>query len=96
LELTTHTTRSEVDDRLLSPLDMARLCQISVKTVYRAIGDGELAATRVRSRLRVRDSDLHAWIEAGRVDQQPATRLETESRAGSLRALLVTEGQAGA
>lgn len=48
---------------LLSPEDVAVQCALSRKTVYRAIERGDLRASRLGSRIRVRPEDVDAWIE---------------------------------
>lgn len=53
-----------VDAALLSPEDVARLCGLSRKTVYRAVERGELQAFRLCSRLRIRREDVDAWLAA--------------------------------
>lgn len=52
-------------DRLLTPADAAERCQLSTKTVLRAIHAGRLRASRLGERggLRIRESDVDAWIE---------------------------------
>lgn len=52
---------------LLSPEQVARRCGLSRRAVYRAIERGELRASRLCSRLRIRSDDLAAWIVASRV-----------------------------
>jgi len=49
--------------------EVADLCQLSERAVYRAIEAGELAGTKLRSRLRIRTSDVEHWITAGAVGQ---------------------------
>lgn len=79
---------------LLSPDEIAHACRLSVKSVYRAIGSGELAASRICNRLRVRPADLHAWIETSRLEskrERPRRTMPARvapSSAGSLRAML--------
>jgi excisionase family DNA binding protein len=55
--------------QLLSPEDVATHCGLSRKAVYRAIDRGELKAARLCSRLRIRPSDVEAWVEANSVAQ---------------------------
>lgn len=50
-------------DQLLSPEDVANLCGLSRKAVYRAIERGELAAFRLCSRLRIRPADVESWLK---------------------------------
>ncbi len=50
------------DPALLSPDQVARICGLSRRAVYRAITRGELPAARLCNRLRVRVEDLDAWI----------------------------------
>lgn len=81
---------------LLSPDEIARACRLSVKSVYRAIGSGELAATRICNRLRVRPADLHVWIEKSRLEQKrerarPTPARVTHSSVAGLRAMLRAE-----
>jgi excisionase family DNA binding protein len=62
-----------VSAALLSPEDVARQCSLSRRAVYRAIERGELRASRLCSRLRVRPEDVDAWIAANHVE--PAERV---------------------
>ena len=47
---------------LLSPEQVARLCGLSRRAVYRAVARGDLAAARLCNRLRIRPADLDRWI----------------------------------
>ena len=83
------------DESLLSPGEIAQTCRLSLKTVYRAIGSGELPASRICNRLRVRPTDLNAWIDASRLDLpsrgHSASALPSpisSARAGSFRSAL--------
>lgn len=49
----------------MSVAEVARFCGLSEKAVRRAIDEGELPASKLRSRLRVRPEDVDAWIAAG-------------------------------
>ena len=53
------------EERLRTPAEAARRCQISVKTVLRAIHAGRLRASRLgeSGAYRMRDEDIDAWIE---------------------------------
>lgn len=55
-------------DALLSPEQVARRCGLSRKAVYRAIERGELRASRLCSRLRLRSEDVEAWIDVNAVE----------------------------
>jgi excisionase family DNA binding protein len=62
-----------------------------LKTVYRAISRGDLRASKICSRLRVRQSDVDLWIERSQIES-PCTP-ERSGRfahpaANGLRALL--------
>jgi excisionase family DNA binding protein len=67
-------------ESLMSPEDVAKWCGLSKRAVYRAIERGELSASRLCHRLRVRPTDVEAWVEATRV-----TASWTHSPAGSRR-----------
>jgi excisionase family DNA binding protein len=58
--------------RLLAPNEVAALCGLSRKAVYRAIERGELPASKLCSRLRIRPEDLDLWIEANRLEKEAA------------------------
>lgn len=47
---------------LLSPEQVARICGLSRRAVYRAIARGDLRAARLCNRLRVRSEDLDRWV----------------------------------
>jgi excisionase family DNA binding protein len=53
-------------EQLLTPSDVAERCQISTKTVLRAIHHGRLRASRLgeHGAYRMREADVEAWIEA--------------------------------
>ena len=52
-------------EQLRTPADVAERCQISAKTVLRAIHAGRLRASRLgeSGAYRMRDADIDAWIE---------------------------------
>ena len=54
-----------MDERLLTPADVAERCQISAKSVLRAIHRGHLRAYRLgeRGAYRLREYDVDAWLE---------------------------------
>ena len=58
---------------LLTPNDVADLCQISPKTVIRAIRSGRLAAARLgrRGASRLAPDDVDAWVAASRLAPSP-------------------------
>lgn len=70
------TERVKTTSEYLSPREAAELIGLHVKVIRRAISAGELPASKLRSRLRIRRSDLYGWIENGRV--QARTELEDE------------------
>jgi excisionase family DNA binding protein len=53
-------------ERLLTPSDLADRCQVSTKTVLRAIHRGRLRASRLgeQSAYRIREADAEQWIES--------------------------------
>lgn len=77
---------------LLSPEDVASACGLSRKAVYRAIERGELPATRLCSRLRIRPQDIESWIHANQVvpaaRETRRPRSATAPAAGGLRRLI--------
>jgi excisionase family DNA binding protein len=82
------------DRRLLAPDEVAAICGLSRKAVYRAIERGELRASRLCSRLRVTPEDLDRWIDASQVEptappQPPPPRAPAPN---GLRALLREPG----
>lgn len=85
-------------ERLLSPEEIARACGLSRRAVYRAIARGELRASRLCNRLRVRPAELEKWIETGtRAPEtvgRPETRTPRAGTGGGLQALLSEEGPA--
>lgn len=84
--------------RLLSPEDVARVCGLSRRAVYRAIARGELCAARLCHRLRIDPAELERWIagETRGASPPPPRRIRrrVSSAEGGLRALL-DEGAEG-
>jgi excisionase family DNA binding protein len=95
LELSIETTQMEFK----SPKEIARLCGLSPRAIYRAISRGELRASRLCGRLRCRTIDVEDWIEHNLVVpvptlQQPLPdRRPTTAGRGSLRRMLSSEGE---
>src|SRR3954452_21693351 len=56
-------------DQLLTPQDIADRCQVSTKTVLRAIRAGRLRACRLGTRggFRIHPADAEAWIASSTV-----------------------------
>jgi excisionase family DNA binding protein len=81
-----------------SPAELADLVGLSRKAIYRAIERGELRASRVANRLRIRPIDVDAWLEGGLVE--PSARVSPcvslpmprRARTTSLRAVLEGAG----
>jgi len=97
-EMQRHQSHNKIE-RLLSPEEVARACGLSRRAVYRAIARGELRATRLCNRLRIRPAEFEKWIEAGASKPETAARPEerTTPKTGSargLRTLLAEEGRA--
>lgn len=61
-------------EQLLTPRDVADRCQLSTKTVLRAIHAGRLRASRLgdQAAFRIRPADVEAWVDASVVDPQSA------------------------
>lgn len=80
-------------ERLLSPEDVARVCGLSRRAVYRAIARGELRAVRLCHRLRIRPAELERWIGGPAVSSESGkptrrNRPVAVSPRGSLRSML--------
>ena len=62
--------------RLLSVTAVAELTGLSESVLYRAIASGELRASKLRGRLRVRTVDLESWINSNLVHASPPPRIQ--------------------
>jgi excisionase family DNA binding protein len=82
------------DRRLLAPDEVASICGLSRKAVYRAIERGELRASRLCSRLRITREDVDRWIEASLVAPaaSPVPQPARVPAPDGLRALLRESG----
>lgn len=76
-----------VDQRLLSPQQVADRCGLSYGTVLHAIHRGELRAARLGSRLRVPETAIDEWVTRQLV--------EPRERLGSLPEPVASPGPAG-
>jgi excisionase family DNA binding protein len=76
-----------MNDVLLTPGDVARRCQVSTKTVLRAIQSGRLRASRLgqRGAYRVQAVDVDVWLESTAV-RAPTLRQEAVPSLASLPA----------
>lgn len=63
---------------MLSPEEVAQTCGLSRRAVYRAIERGELVASRLCNRLRVREEDLDAWVDEARVAPEALAEREPQ------------------
>ncbi len=80
-------------EALLSPEEVARVCGLSRRAVYRAIARGELRAARLCNRLRVQPGELERWIGEQTLALDSPARPERSRRSNAvpgsgLRALL--------
>lgn len=78
--------------------EVADMCRLSERAVYRAVESGELPGTKLRSRLRIRASDVEKWIEQGLVGQYgdagghaPVAARTREEQSADFRSLIETE-----
>lgn len=78
----TERSVSRSESPLLTPEDVADVCALSRRAVYRAIERGELRASRLCSRIRIRPADVEAWVEKNEI---AATTASPTPRPGSLR-----------
>lgn len=98
------TAAAPEGDVLMTVTEVAGKCQLSVTAIRRAIREGELKATWLRSRVRVAPADYDAWVNSGRkaphhLPQAPRARVPRQPRqppAGSFRALARADDQAHA
>ena len=61
--------------QLLSPEQVATACGLSRRAVYRAIERGELRASRLCSRIRIRPADVDVWVDDNQIEPlSPVTR----------------------
>jgi excisionase family DNA binding protein len=67
------------DIRLLTVDQVAHLCQVSIRTVYRAIARGSLRASHLGrgGAYRIRPEDVEAWVDGTAVG---ASRRDAEAR----------------
>jgi excisionase family DNA binding protein len=90
-------------ERLRTPREVAEQTGLSYHAVLRAIHRGDLLASRLCGRLRIRPCDVDAWIDANRIHveganfSQPAlfTSVPSQQR-GSLAALRALEEESAA
>jgi len=84
-------------ERMLVVEEVARLANLSAKTVWREIGRGNLRAHKLAGRWRIHPEDCEAWIERGAYTPDPVVALDsppvTPSR-GSRAALRRIEREA--
>ena len=83
---------SQPERLLLTVSEVADATGLSSNAVYRAIAAGELRASKLRRRLRVRRADLDAWFDSNvvcaRGVQQPPAALASGRAGRGLRELL--------
>jgi excisionase family DNA binding protein len=60
--------------RFLTVAEVGRVTGLSANAVYRAIWSGELRASKLRGRLRVRSDEVEAWADDGRVSTRRVDR----------------------
>lgn len=54
-----------IEDKLYSPQDVAKILNVAYMTVYRWIQSGELKAYQIRKQYRIKPSDLNDFVEKG-------------------------------
>jgi excisionase family DNA binding protein len=60
----------------LGPKEVAKTVGLSEKTIRRAIDHGELRASKVRSRLRIKAADVETWLRENPVSIRRGTDWE--------------------
>ena len=90
--------RTSGHERLLCPREVAAQTQLSYHAVLRAIHRGELPASRLCGRIRIRPSDVERWIEEHRIGQRgtnfppsPLFSAAPQTERGSLASLRALE-----
>jgi excisionase family DNA binding protein len=61
------TDRPDLTPEYIDVKDAGKIVRLHPKVIRRAIDDGELPAYKLRSKIRIRRSDLDAWIESCKV-----------------------------
>lgn len=64
--------RSRDPERLLSPSEVAQTCNVSRKTIYRAVELGRLRACKIGNRLRIKHGDYQDWLERNTINSKDA------------------------
>jgi len=68
---TTRSTRPlALGTEVLTTLEAAEDCNVSVRTIYRAIQSGTLTAYRLNKDFRIKRDDLRAWFEGLKVTEK--------------------------
>lgn len=84
---------------ILTVREVARQSKLSEKAVRNAIRRGELRASKLCGRLRVRETDYEEWFDLGRVGVRPVVLVDVPAAPavkGSLAALRRIEGDTAA
>ena len=61
---------------VLTTMEAAEDCNVSVRTIYRAIKSGKLKAYRLNKDFRIKRDDLRAWFEGLAVTDQEREDME--------------------
>jgi excisionase family DNA binding protein len=74
------TTRSArplaLGTEVLTTSEAAEDCNVSVRTIYRAIKNGKLKAYRLNKDFRIKREDLRAWFEGLAVTDQDRKEMD--------------------
>jgi excisionase family DNA binding protein len=75
-----HTARASrplaLGTEVLTTADAAQDCNVSIRTIYRAIKSGKLKAYRLNKDFRIKRDDLRAWFEGLAVTEQDREEME--------------------
>jgi excisionase family DNA binding protein len=75
--VTTEPTSPKPDqNEFMTVAEIAGMVKLHEKVIRRAYESGELRAYKPRGRIRIRRSDVEAWIEANQVQPYPVQELE--------------------
>lgn len=55
------------EKKVLTPQDVAKILQVSKRTVYKVINEQKIPAIQVGKRLRILREDLEKWLQENKI-----------------------------